>query len=205
MNPHRPFAIVLVLSAATATAAPTRSQMKRLEASSVHIAGGSGAINSREDWQITVDLARGGKLVVASSGLRSDHNLYAGASPPYSTDDDVTWTARWTGTWKQQGRTLHLALVLAAQTCTHEKRRTGEMPEVLSCETPAATAELDCTMEDVQLVDPATLRPGATASSWRCRSTAGELGETADTWVLGRPGCLLSVGGRKSPVQLQRC
>jgi len=123
---------IAVLACSASTAAADRLVMKETESDNIHIANQGGAINTRADITITVDLLAGGKAKVIATGTRSEHNLYSN----FSTDEESKWTTAWTGTWTTGAGTMKIDLAVASDTCSHTKTSSGQAAETLACRAP---------------------------------------------------------------------
>lgn len=181
--------LLTICVSAPASAAPL--EMRYLKSENLHIANQGGAISWHDEVTLTLDLAPSGKLAGSERGTARQHDLY----DTYTTDDEQTWTHRWSGTWKRAGDTLALDVVLDARTCTRTKQTTGASPQPLPCGKVSGKLHLDCTTRSV------TLRaPGARDDKrlvWECTPAgAVELDRTPRPWVFGKSRCVKMLGGR---------
>jgi hypothetical protein len=199
--------LFLMPALALADPKPTRLAMKRIDGTNLHMAGNRGAMNWRADVAITVDVRVDGKLDAASIGKTTDHVLDGGPTSR-STDVETAWTTRWTGTWSSAAGKLQLDLVLVDHKCKSERKmREFDLnrklwleytPEVLPCKVASKLAKLECTSEQITLVDPATSRKTIEAA-WRCNATtSSDLAESRSQWVLGKTACITTIGGKMS-------
>ena len=185
---HRALLVLLLPSVALAD----RLTMKRLDGTNLHIAGNRGAIHWSEDTTVVLDLAADHKLAAAVSGTRGESNLYTS----YSTDDVTTWATTWTGTWARQGDALVLDLALASERCARVKTSSDAAPVTLACRVPAKHKRVACTSAQVELADHTH------ADAWTC--AGDDLGESPG-WLLGKAGCLASLGGHMGRFSVQPC
>ncbi|MBS1118180.1 MAG: hypothetical protein H6Q90_408 [Deltaproteobacteria bacterium] len=185
----------------------TRLRMKHVDGTNLHIAGNRGAIHWSADITITVDLREDNKLEASSAGTRGEHNLYAeGSGASYTTDDQTTWTTRWTGAWSQTGDKLTLDLSLVDHACKHTKTTSGYAPETLPCKAAAKRTQLACTTEQVKLDDVGAPSKPQLVSAWQCHpKTSTDLAESPAGWLLGKTTCIETTGGNMGHRSLRRC
>jgi hypothetical protein len=187
--------LALLLFAATSIAhAETRLMARWEEGEAIHIANENGAINRHGDIAIEVHLVAPDRLEVTAIGTRTEHNLFE----TFSTDDETTWKTTWTGRWSEKPGALHLELIAVGDTCKHTKTGTVEAPKALPCKAVSKRAELACTTERVTLEDFTGSAKPVAVDAWQCGVTTGELGESPTSWLLGKSGCIKSVGGMGS-------
>jgi hypothetical protein len=192
-------ASALALASRAGHAQPAGSRMQYVAGETIHLANQAGAINRHDEASVEIELRGRHQVIVRDSGARAEHNLYR----TFSTADKVTWSNRWTGTWKRDRAGLALSLELADRTCTRVKTTSGGPPETLACGTVDRRVRLACTSE--QLVVETAAGSSAKAAAWRCSPVAGALAETPVPWVVGQSGCVRVVGSRRGKPTYGTC
>lgn len=193
-------AFVLVAMVATADAEVLR--MRQVDSTNLHIAGNRGAIHTRDDTTITVDLAAKGRVDVTSKGARGEHDMYVVNNATYNTDDKTTWLTTWRGTWKITKDTLALDLSLVKDTCV-AVREEGSTKTPRTCAAASKRALISCTTERVDVEVGAKKQA---VSAWRCAADGtSTLGESPRSWVLGKDRCIEVHGGRKTTMSFAPC
>jgi hypothetical protein len=163
--------------------------MEWLEGETIHLADEQGAINRHGESKISIDLTDSKNVTVTERGSRSEHNLYAN----FSTEESMTWSNAWKGTWSTRGAELRLELSLTARTCKRSKTGGGEASARCAELSPKVT--VTCTPMTVTLEAP-TRGPKQQRAALRCSAGEGTtLGDTPAAWILGRSSCLSSSDG----------
>ena len=146
---------------------PTELTAQSFEASSLHLAGGEGAINSRRKVRLHFTLLPDHRLVGEESGERYENNLFR----DYSTQDESQWQQRYTGRWlyRRPAPPRSGARRSSLQPSPHPQQPAPG--EVLPCAPVSPRLRIDCDSERLVLTprDAApTAAPGRTQAAWRC-------------------------------------
>lgn len=179
--------LTLLAGSLAAGPAPTELTAQSFEASSLHLAGGEGAINSRRKVRLHFTLLPDHRLVGEEIGERYENNLFR----DYSTQDETQWQQRYTGRYSYVGAQLRLDLELVDRRCSHRRTRNSQPPgEVLPCAPVSLRLRIDCDSERLVLTPrnaAPTAAPGSTQAAWRCHlAEAGELADSPLPWVFGK-------------------
>jgi hypothetical protein len=194
----RVLALLVVLGVSSAGAEVLT--MRQVDSTNVHMANQRGAINSREDITITVDLGAKGRLDVVSKGMRGEHNLDVINGTNYNTDEKTTWTTTWNGTWTITKGALALDLALVKDTCSAVREEQGTKT-VKTCRAARKNALIRCTSTSVA-IEGAKKK----AAAWQCGSDdPRDVGESPQTWWLGKDRCIEVHAGRMMAMSFAPC